>query len=123
MAGPRPHSPADLALAPVLITVERNLTRLRESGDIEYTLALELGDDAAHYRNAAARADRVRRAATRDVDLHGWHVYPTEDLQGLAVERGQNRVSLMLGKRLANYIEWGTAAQSAAFHSFGTYGR
>jgi hypothetical protein len=39
------------------------------------------------------------------------------------VERGEHRVSLMLGKRLANYIEWGTAAQSAAFHPFGTNGR
>lgn len=123
MAGPRPHSPADLALAPVLLLIERNLTRIRESGDLEYTFALELGDDAIHYRRADERADRVRRAATREVELHGWHVYVTADLQGLAVERGEHRVSLMLGKRLANYIEWGTAAQSAAFHPFGTYGR
>jgi hypothetical protein len=123
MAGPRPHSPADLALAPVLLSIERNLSRLRDSGDVEYSLALELGDEASHYRGATDRAERVRRAATREVDLHGWQVYPTGDMQGLAVERGPHRVSLMLGKRLANYIEWGTAAQSAAFHPWGGYGR
>ena len=40
MTSPHPHSPADLALAPVLINIERNLARVRDSDDLEYALAL-----------------------------------------------------------------------------------
>lgn len=115
MSGPHLRSAADLALAPILIAIEQNLTRLREAGDPGYALAAELGDARVSYRRPAERAARIRNAATRGVDLHGWKVQPTPDLQGLAVERGDYRVSVMLGKRLADYAEWGTAAQSAAF--------
>jgi hypothetical protein len=109
MSTPRPHSIADLALAPVLIKIERNLDELRDSRDLLYTLALELNDDAAWYRSPARRADRIRRAATRGVDLHGWDARPAPDLQGLVVQHGDYRVTVMFGKRLTDYIR-GTAA-------------
>jgi hypothetical protein len=108
MSTPHPHSVADLALAPVLIHVERNLAQLRDNEDLEYTLALELNDDNSWYRTPGERARRIAEAATRNVDLHGWAVHPTSDLYGLAVEHDDYRVSVMLGKRLAEYVEQGT---------------
>jgi hypothetical protein len=104
---PRPHSPADLALAPVIISIERNLARLRSSSDLEFELALILNDDASFYPDECDRARRIMNCAIRSVDLHGWAVSPTSDLQGLAVSRGEYSVSLMLGKQITNYIEHG----------------
>jgi hypothetical protein len=52
----------------------------------------------------------VQTAATRNVDLHGWTVTPTADLQGLAVSHGEYTVSIMLGRRLADYVEHGFPA-------------
>jgi hypothetical protein len=104
---PRPRSTADLALAPVLIGLERNLARLRDSNDLEFELALELNDDASFYPDEADRARRVMQSVTRNVDLHGWTVCPTVDMQGLAVSHGQYTVSMMLGRQVANYIEHG----------------
>jgi hypothetical protein len=106
---PHPHSAADLALAPVVIGLERNLARLRDSDDLEFELALELNDDASFYPDEADRAGRILKSATRNVDLHGWAVSPTPDMQGLAVSHGEYAVSIMFGKQLANYIEHGVA--------------
>jgi len=120
MSSPRPHSTADLALAPVLINIERNLAQVRDSADLEYALALALNDDGAWYTSAAERADRVQQLATRNVDLHGWHVTPAPDRQGLVVEHGHYRVTLMLGRRLADYVADGVAAREPATSSAGT---
>jgi hypothetical protein len=109
MTQPHPHSAADLALAPVLIGIERNLQQLRSSADLQYALALALNDDASWYLSADQRAQRVLRGATRNVDLHGWAVVPTADHNGLAVSRGEYTVSVMLGAQLAGYIEHGPA--------------
>lgn len=104
---PRPHSAADLALAPVVIGIERNLARLRDSSDLEFELALELNDDENFYPDEASRTRRILAGATRNVGLHGWTVTFTPDLQGLAVSHGEYSVSVMLGKQIANYIEHG----------------
>lgn len=108
-----PHSVTDLALAPVLINIESNLARLRECADLEFELALELNDDSAWYGSAGDRARRVQRIATRGVAQHGWAVTPTPDWQGLAVRHGRYEVSVMLGRRLAGYIEHGTFGRTA----------
>ena len=105
MTSPRPHTPADLALAPVLIEIERNLARLRTSHDLHFDLALDLNDDDLFYHSAPQRAARVMRAATRDVDLHGWEVCPTSDLCGLLVRHGPYSVSVMFGRHLTDYIQ------------------
>ena len=104
---PRPHSVADLALAPVIIGLERNLARLRDSDDLEFELAVELNDDASLYPDETDRVRRVLNSVTRNVDLHGWTVSLTLDMQGLALSHGQRTISIMLGKQLANYIEHG----------------
>ncbi len=114
MSSPHPHSPADLALAPVLINIERNLAEVRDSDDLEYSLALALNDDSHWYHSPAERAERVRQCAVRNVDLHGWQVTPTQDLAGLAVEHSGYRVSLAIGKQLAGYIEHGFPARVEA---------
>ncbi len=100
-----PSSVADLALAPVLIGIERNLARLRESKDLQFELAVELNDDDSFYGTPHDRAGRLQRCAIRGVDLHGWHVTPTGDLHGLAVSHGGYTVSLMLGERLTSYVQ------------------
>lgn len=107
MSTPRPHSPADLALAPVLIELERNLARLRASDDLEFLLELDLNDADFFYHGPAERAVRLAKFATREVDLHGWSVTPTADLYGLAVEHGEYVVSLMFGQRLTDYVQDG----------------
>lgn len=99
-----PNTVADLALAPVLLSIERNLAMLRSSADLRYALALELNDDDRLYQTPAERAARLQRCALRCVDLHGWDVQPTEDLHGLAVSHGQFTVPVMLGKRLVEYV-------------------
>jgi hypothetical protein len=109
MSTPRPHSPADLALAPVLIELERNLARLRASDDLELQLELDLNDQELFYHGPAERAGRLRDFATREVDLHGWSVTPTPDLYGLAVTHGEYTVSLMFGQRLVEYVRDGLA--------------
>lgn len=111
MSAPHPHSAADLALAPILISVERNLAHLRDCEELEYEFALELNDDDRWYHTTADRAQRVVRMATRDVPMHGWDAHPTPDLQGVAVEHGGYVVSVMFGSRLTDYIEWGTPAR------------
>ncbi len=103
-----PPSAADLALAPVLINIERNLTRLRDSEDIEYELALELNDDSAWYHTAEQRAQRLQQLATRGVDTHGWDITPTADGCGLFVRHGEYHVSVMFGKILTSYVDTGT---------------
>jgi hypothetical protein len=111
MSHPRPHSVADLGLSPVLVNIERNLAWLRDSKDLEFTLAAELNDDDSMYHTASDRARRVRTVAVRDVDLHGWAVTPTADMHGLAVTHGEYTVSIMLGRRLTEYVEHGFPAR------------
>jgi hypothetical protein len=108
MSQPHPHSAADLAMAPVLIKIERNLTQLRSSADLEFDLALDLNDDDSWYSTAEERAQRVLRSATRNVDLHGWMVTPTPDGNGLAVSHGEYTVSIMLGAQIADYVQHGS---------------
>ena len=110
MSTPLPHSLSELALAPVLIELERNLARLRASEDLELLLALDLNDQELFYHGPAQRAGRLEKFATREVDLHGWSVRPTPDLYGLAVEHGEYSVSLMFGQRLVAYVLEGPAA-------------
>lgn len=107
MSSPRPRSVTDLALSPVLVSIERNLAWLRDNDDLRYALVLELNDDDNACITADDRARRVRRAAVRNVGLHGWTVAPTVDLYGLAVAHGEHTVSIMLGHRLTDYVQNG----------------
>ncbi|MGH3192726.1 MAG: hypothetical protein ACRDOL_36860 [Streptosporangiaceae bacterium] len=105
MSTPLPHSPSELALAPVLIAIERRLEQLRAGDDLELLLSLDLDDQDIFYHGPAERAGRLGKFATRELDLHGWTVQPTPDLYGLAVQHGEYTVSVMFGKRLVGYVE------------------
>jgi hypothetical protein len=98
---------ADLALSPVLVSIEHNLAWLRDNEGLQFALAVELNDDDSMYPAASDRARRIQTVAVRNVDLHGWAVTPTADLQGLAVTHGEYTVSIMLGRTLADYVEHG----------------
>ncbi|MBO0825995.1 MAG: hypothetical protein J2P27_19395 [Actinobacteria bacterium] len=104
-----PHSVSDLELAPVLISIERNLAVLRDSRDLEFALALELNDDDSIYHSATERARRVQRYATRGVSLHGWNVYPSSDRHGLTVWHGDFTVTVAFGEQLTDYVLNGRA--------------
>ena len=106
-----PHSVTDLALAPVVIHIERNLAQVRDSADLEYAFALALNDDNGWYHSPAERAGRVLQVALREVELHGWQAGPTPDLQGLMISHGEYRVCVMFGRRLAEYVERGPCPQ------------
>jgi hypothetical protein len=105
-----PHSVADLELAPVLISIERNLAALRDATDLEYELVLELNDDDSLYHSPTERARRIQRFATRMVSLHGWNVYPSGDRHGLAVWHGDFSVTLAFGRQVTAYVLNGRAA-------------
>ncbi len=108
-----PTSLADLALAPVLIGVERNLAPLRESKDLQFDLAVVLNDDASFYRTQRERAGRLQRCAVRGVDLHGWSIDPAEDLHGLVLSHGEFTVSIMFGRQLVSYVTDGPVNRRA----------
>lgn len=107
-----PHTIRDLALAPALIHIEDNLRMLRDSDDVMFALTLELNDIEYGRRSPADRAARVQNAAVRNVELHGLDVCPTDDLCGLEVSHGAYRVSVMLGKQLAEYVEHGAPTKT-----------
>ncbi|HUN34334.1 MAG TPA: hypothetical protein VMU95_20210 [Trebonia sp.] len=99
-----PHSPADRALAQVLIAIEQRLAQLRASDDLELMLSLDLNDEELFYHGPAERAARLARFATWEIDLEGGTVQPTQDLYGLAVQHDGQTVSVMFGKRLTGYV-------------------
>lgn len=102
-----PHSRSDLALAPVLIRIERNLERLRECDDLVHALATAGGVTEA---SPHARAEQVVRAATHGVSLHGLIASPTPGLDGVFVAHGEYRVSLLLGSRISEFVRHGVDA-------------
>lgn len=105
-----PHSVADLELAPVLISIERNLAVLRAAADLEFTLVLGLNDDDSFYHSPEGRARRIQGFATRAVSLHGWSVYPSTDRYGLAVSHGDFTVTLAFGQLVTDYVLNGRTA-------------
>ena len=104
MSATLPHSPADRALASVLIAIEQRLAQLRASDNLELMLSLDLNDEELFYHGPAERAARLESFATWEIDLEGCTVQPTPDLYGLAVQHDGHTVSVMFGKRLIGYV-------------------
>jgi hypothetical protein len=106
-----PKYPTDLMLAPVAVSVDLNLQRLRDRppAEIDFELALELNLDTA----GSTRADRTRwvlEAVLRTVDLHDWHAEITADGGRLRLEGGSVTLDLGLSATILRYIEQGAAA-------------
>jgi hypothetical protein len=105
MATVKPHSPLDLALAPVAVAIDVNLQRLRgKSGrDIGTELVLEL-DRQHDESNAADREATVLRQALRDVDMHGWHAELTDDRASVRLTGGSVSLDVGLGADVMRYL-------------------
>lgn len=97
-------------LAPVAVSVDLNLQRLRDRppAEIDFELALELNLDT----KGSTRADRTRwvlEAALRTVELHDWHAEITGDGDRLRLEGGSVTLDLGLSATILRYIEQGAA--------------
>lgn len=95
-------------LAPVAVSVDLNLQRLRDRppAEIDYELALELNLDTT----GSTPADRTRwvlEAALRTVDLHDWHAEVTGDCDRLRLKGGSVTLDLGLSATILRYIEQG----------------
>jgi hypothetical protein len=88
---PLPHDVTDLALAPVVLSIDRQLESFSglDAKDITFRIALET-DREPH--NAARRADAVLETITRSVDLHGWEIAWTS--RGLRLAHDAHSVTL-----------------------------
>jgi hypothetical protein len=100
-----PRETKDLMLAPVAVQIDLNLQRLRARtvDEIECELELELDTDAWR-EDRSARAELVRRQATRNVELHGWTASITDDACRLHLDGGSVSLDLGLSGGISAYI-------------------
>jgi hypothetical protein len=101
----RPKSLQDLMLAPVAISVDANLRRLRDRtvDEVLYELALQL-DRSRLADERSGREQLILDAATRWVDLHGWHAELTEDATRLRLTDGSVSIDLGLSASIERFI-------------------
>lgn len=106
-----PKTHEDVALAPVAVSIDRNLQRLRDKtlDEIEYELQLEL-DRPLLEGTRDERAEHVRRLALRGVELHGWKAEVTDDGARLRLTGGSVSLDIALSASLMSYIASGVPA-------------
>ena len=103
---PLPKGPRDLTLAPVAVEIDLNLQRLRDLTAEELVPELELVlDRPALGGTRNVRAERVRDAAVRNVNLHDWQALVTDDGCRLRLSGGSVTLDLGLSALLLRYIE------------------
>lgn len=102
-----PKEAKDLVLAPVAAAIDSNLQYLRDKSpeEIEYALTLEL--NVRPSTSPEEREARVREAAVRMVDLHGWTVEITDDRARVRISGGSVSLDLGLSASLLRYITEG----------------
>jgi hypothetical protein len=101
-----PKAPRDLTLAPAAVALDQALARLRDMSPAEIAFDLELELDSAEVGHSAAeRADRILRAALRNVDLHGWKAEVTRDRARVRLSGGSVSLDLGLSANLIAFIE------------------
>jgi hypothetical protein len=105
---PRPRTPTDLTLAPVVVQIDLNLQRMRDksAADVEAELELEF-DQPANSADRAERVELVLRQALRDVDLHGWRASISDDGSRVQLEGGSVTLDLGLSVGITRYIDEG----------------
>ncbi len=110
----RPKTPSDLVLAPVAAHVDMNLQELRDRTpqEIDYQLSLKL-DQPLLTNPREERAEHVRRAAVRGIDLHGWRAEITDDGCRLRLSGGSVTIDLGLGASVMSYITTGVRAAAS----------
>lgn len=99
-----PKEPADLALAPVAVNIDRNLAPLRDTSleEIRFDVALQLNESPA--RSPEERADQIREVALRQVDMHDWHAEISADFARLRLYGGSVSLDLGLSAAIRRYI-------------------
>ena len=101
-----PKVPHDLALAPVAVTIDRNLRFLRDRTEDEMLGAIELELDQPETKGTPGeRADRILRVALRNVDAHGWKAEVTPDHSRLSLSGGSVTIDLGLSASILRFIE------------------
>lgn len=104
--GTLPKDPHDLTLAPVAISIDRNLAILRdlEVPQIAFTIQLEL-DRPERNHTPDARAACVLEAALRNVDLHGWVARVTSDHARIRLSGGSVTLDIGLSEAILRFID------------------
>jgi hypothetical protein len=101
-----PKGPHDLSLAPVAVTIDRNLQRLRELNPDEIVGHLELMlDRPERTGNREERATRILETALRNVDCHGWQGEITADGARLRLTGGSVTLDLGLSADILRFID------------------
>lgn len=97
-----PHDTADLALAPVVIRLDREIgmySGLTQEEVVE-RIAAEPDSQASSF---PARRAALLRALTQFVDLHGWDARIND--RGLRLSHGDNAVTIGFPRSLRTYLE------------------
>ena len=101
-----PRVPNDLTLAPVAVSIDRNLAILRANSvdEMATTIELEL-DKPERDATCEERAQRVLQVAVRNTDLHGWEAEVTPDHARIRLSGGSVTVDLGLSASILHFIE------------------
>jgi hypothetical protein len=97
-----PHDTADLALAPVVLQLDREISMYSGLSQAEVEMRIAVEADA-EPRTYPARRQALLRALTNFVDLHGWTVAIND--RGLRLSHRDNAVTLGFPKSLRTYLE------------------
>lgn len=100
-----PKNPVDLALAPVAIHIDRNLSRIRDMSPAAIDADLQRQLDSSPQReDANERCERVRELALRGIELHGWEAAVSYDWTRLRLSGGSVSIELGLSAAIRDYI-------------------
>ncbi len=100
-----PRVPHDLSLAPVAVTIDRNLQTLRDIEPHEILASLELVLDRPERTGTRdERAERILETALRNEDLHGWTGQITDDYSRIRLSGGSDTLDLGLSATILRFI-------------------
>lgn len=110
-----PKRQRDLMLAPVAAEIDLNLQRLRDQSPSEIATALELElDTPATDADRHRRVQLVLRQAMRDVDMHGWTAWITDDYTCVHLDGGSVTLDVGLSATLQEYLRSGVPVLQGA---------
>lgn len=106
MSSVLPKDHHDLSLAPVAVSIDRNLQGLRDLEPHGILVGLELVLDRPERTGRPdERADRILEAVLRNVDLHGWTAHVTSDFSRIRLTGGSVTLDVGLSATLLRFIE------------------
>ncbi len=121
MSSVLPKDHHDLTLAPVAVSIDRNLQALRDLEPHGVLAALELVLDRPERTGRPdERADRILEAALRNVERHGWKAHVTSDFSGIRLTGGSVTLDIGLSATILRFIHGETQAEHAGSRSLFT---